>query len=99
MSTYVISRCDSRQPSLLLRFRAKTTRFRVTGDTFKTLANELNVTESQVIHMALSKLAQETFPTYEPDDEPLTSRQVAVVRKAAKAVMPKGKLLNEQSLF
>lgn len=89
----------SRQPSLLLKFRARDTLFGITGDTVKALANELNITESQVIHLALSKMAQEVFPTYEQDDGPLTSRQVAFVRKRAKAVVPKGKLLNEQSLF
>jgi hypothetical protein len=38
-------------------------------------------------------------PAYEPDDVPLTPRQVASVRKAAGVSMPKGKVLTKQSLF
>jgi len=85
--------------SLLLKFRAKDTRFGVTRETVKALASELDVTETQVVHMALSKLAEETLPAYEPDDGPLTARQIAGVRRAAKASMPKGKVLDKQSLF
>jgi len=86
-------------PSLLLRFRAKDTPFGVTRDTLKALANELDITETQVIHLALSKLAEEVLPAYELDDGPLTPHQLAAVRKAAKACMPKGKVINEKSLF
>ena len=85
--------------SLLLKFRAKDTRFGVTRETVKALASELDVTETQVVHMALSKLAEETLPAYAPDDGPLTARQMASVRRTAKASMPKGKVLNKQSLF
>jgi hypothetical protein len=85
--------------SLLLKFRTKDTRFGVTRDTVRALASELGVTETQVVHMALSKLAEETLPAYEPDDGPLTARQIASVRKAAKAGAPKGKVLDTQTLF
>ena len=74
--------------SLLLKFRTKDTRFGVTRDTVKALASELDVTETQVMHIALSKLAQETLPAYEPDDGPLTARQIASLRKAAEVSMP-----------
>ena len=85
--------------SLLLKFRTKDTRFGVTRDTVKALASELDVTETQVVHIALSKLVEETLPAYEPDDGPLTARQIASLRKAAKASMPKGKVLDKQTLF
>jgi hypothetical protein len=85
--------------SLLLKFRTKDGRFGVTRDTVKALASELDVTETQVVHIALSKLAEETLPAYEPDDGPLTARQIASVRKAAKAGMPRGKPLDTQTLF
>ena len=85
--------------SLLLKFRTKDTRFGVTRSTVKALASELDVTETQVVHMALSKLAEETLPAYEPDDGPLTARQLAGVRKTAKAMAPKGKVLGKQTLF
>lgn len=85
--------------SLLLKFRAKDTRLGVTRETVKALANELDVTETQVVHIALSKLAEETLPAYVPDDGPLTTRQMSALRRAAEAALPKGKVLGKQSLF
>jgi len=85
--------------SLLLKFRSKDGRFGVTRETLKTLASQLDTTETQVVHLALSKLAEEMLPAYEADDGPLTARQLSNVRKAAKACMPKGKVLGRQRLF
>jgi hypothetical protein len=85
--------------SLLLKFRSKDSRFGVTRDTVKALASELDVSETLVVHMALAKLAEETLPSYEPDDGPLTAREVARVRKAAKATLPKGKIVERLKLF
>ena len=85
--------------SLLLKFRAKDGRFGVTRDTVKALASQLDTTETQVVHLALSKLAEEMLPAYEADDGPLTTRQLSNVRKMAKASMPKGKVLEKQRLF
>ena len=85
--------------SLLLKFRAKDTRFGVTRGTVRTLASELDITETQVVHMALSKFAQEMLPAYEPDEGPLSALQVAVLRKAAASSLPKGKVLEKLSLF
>ena len=85
--------------SLLLKFRSKDSRFGVTRDTVKALASELDTTETQVVHLALRKLATELLPAYEADDGPLTAAQLAIVRKQAKAAMPKGKVLGKQSLF
>lgn len=85
--------------SLLLKFRAKDSRLGVTRETVKALASELDTTETQVVHMALRRLATELLPAYEADDGPLTAAQRAVVRKQAKAAMPTGKVLDKQSLF
>ena len=84
---------------LLLKFRSRDTRSGVTRETVKSLAAELDVTETQVVHMALSKLAEEVLPAYERDDGPLKAAEVTAVRKRAKAAMPKGKVLDKQSLF
>ena len=85
--------------SLLLKFRSKNTCFGVTRETVKALASALDTTETQVVHMALSKLAAEMLPAYEADDGPLTKAELASVRKRAKASTPKGKVLAKQSLF
>ena len=85
--------------SLLLKFRSQNTRFGVTRETVKALASELDTTETQVVHLALSRLAEEMLPAYEADEGPLTAAQLAMVRKQAKAAMPKGKVVAKQGLF
>ena len=90
---------NTTQDSMLLKFRAKDTHFGVTRDTVKALAAELDTTETQVVHMALSKLAQEMLPAYEPDAGPLTARELASVRRMAKKALPKGQVLDVQRLF
>ena len=85
--------------SLLLKFRAKDSRFGVTRDTVRALASELDISETLVVHMALSRFAEEMLPAYDPDDGPLTARQLAALRKAAARVLPQGKVVNRSSLF
>lgn len=85
--------------NLLMKFRAKDTPFGVTRGTVKALASELDVTETQVIHLALSKFARDILPAYAQDDGPLTAKQVAAIRKDAKKHLPTGKSLSRQDLF
>ena len=85
--------------SMLLKFRAKDTRFGVTRDTVKAMAAELDTTETAVVHMALSKLAEEMLAAYEQDSGPLTARELASVRRVAKKALPKGKVLDTKNLF
>ena len=85
--------------NLLVKFRSKDTQFGVTRGTVKALAKELDVNETQVIHMALSKLAGDVLPAYELDDGPLTAKQVAALRKDVEKHNPRGKLISRESLF
>ena len=85
--------------NLLVKFRAKDTQFGVTRSTMKALASELDLSETQVIHMALSKFASDVLPAYAPDDGPLTAKQTAALRKDATKHLPKGKVLFRQDLF
>jgi hypothetical protein len=85
--------------SLLVKFRVKDTPFGVTRETVKKIADLYDLSETEVVHMALSRLAKDELPAYEADDGPLTSRQVQALRKAAAATLPKGKVLREESLF
>lgn len=85
--------------TLLVKFRSKDTPFGVTRGTVKALAKELDVNETQVIHMALSKLAGDVLPAYELDDGPLTAKQVAALRKDVEKHFPRGKLISRESLF
>jgi hypothetical protein len=85
--------------NLLVKFRSKDTQFGVTRRTVKALAKELDVNETQVIHMALSKLASDVLPAYELDDGPLTAKQVAALRQDVEKHFPRGKLISRASLF
>ena len=85
--------------SLLLKFRPTDSIVGVTRKTVKAMALRLGVPETQVVHLALSKLAVETLPGYESDDGPLTARQLAAVKADAANHMPSGKVLSEESLF
>jgi hypothetical protein len=85
--------------NLLVKFRTKDTQFGVTRGTVKALAKELDVNETQVIHMALSKFAADVLPAYAPDDGPLTAKQVRAIRKDVDKHLPKGKVLSRATLF
>jgi hypothetical protein len=84
---------------LLIKFRSKEIQFGVTRTTVKAIAKELDVNETQVIHMALSKFATDVLPAYAPDDGPLTAKQVLALRKDAAKHLPKGKPLSRETLF
>ena len=84
---------------LLLKFRSRDTQFGVTRETVKAMAARFDLSETEVVHMALSRLAKEELPAYEPDDGPLSARQLRSLRKAANAALPQGKVVSKQSLF
>ena len=85
--------------NLLIKFRSKDTQFGVTRTTVKAIAKELDLNETQVIHMALSRFATDVLPSYAPDDGPLTAKQLLALRKDATEHLPKGKLISSDSLF
>lgn len=85
--------------SLLLKFRPTNSVLGVTRKTVKSMAARLGVPETQVVHLALARLAEETLPGYEADDGTLTARQLAAVKADATKHLPKGKLKSEVSLF
>lgn len=85
--------------SLLLKFRRRDTQFGVTRETVKAMAERFDLSETEVVHMALSRLAKEELPAYEPDDGPLSAQDLRALRKVAGAALPKGKVVKKQSLF
>lgn len=87
------------QNTLLLKFRAKDTLFGVTRDTVKALAAQLDTTETQVVHMALSRLADDLLPAYAQDTGPLTAAELTSLRRMAKKSLPTGRVLDIKQLF
>ncbi len=84
---------------LLLKFRGKDSAYGVRRKTLKALAEELHVSETMAIHLAISRFASEVLPAYEADEGPLTSEYLAWLRRTAKERSPKGSVLRKQSLF
>lgn len=68
---------------LLVSFRSRDGMFGVTRGTMRKLAAELNLNETQVVHVALRRLADSVLPAYEADDGPLTAEQLATIRRLA----------------
>ena len=89
----------STSDNLLVKFRVKDTALGVTRSTVKAIAKVLEVNETQVIHMALSKFAADVLPAYAPDDGPLSAKQIRALREDAKKHLPQGKTLSGESLF
>jgi len=85
--------------SLLLKFRARDTQFGVTRQTVKAMAARFDLSETEIVHMALSRMAKEELPAYEADDGPLSARDVKALGKIADAALPKGRVVKKQSLF
>ena len=73
---------------LLLKFRRRDTQFGVTRDTVKKMAAMYDLSETEIVHMALSRMAKDDLPAYESDDNPLTARALNAVRKVAAASLP-----------
>ena len=81
---------------LLLKFRVKDTPYGISRDVLKAISEELDMTETMVIHLALSRFAKEVLPAYEADDGELTPMQLAAIRKA----IPQGRAKSvKSSLF
>jgi CHAD domain-containing protein len=69
--------------ALLMRFQPSDTATKISRATLAKLAKQLGYQrESEVLHYAALKLASEVLPSYEPDDGPLTDKQMAAIRKA-----------------
>lgn len=70
--------------ALLMRFQPTDTASKVSRVTLAKLAKQLGYKrESEVLHYAVLKLADEILPKYAPDDGPLTDAQLHAVQKAA----------------
>jgi hypothetical protein len=85
--------------SLLLKFRRRDTQFGVTRETVKAMAERFDVSETEVVHMALSRLAKDELPAYQADDGPLTARDLKELRRVSDAALPKGRVVMRRSLF
>ena len=66
---------------IAFRYREVDSPAGVSRETAKRLAETLGVDETQVIHRALRELAVKVLPQYEPDDGPLTAKQISQIKR------------------
>lgn len=95
VKTRTQARAKNQSTEILLRYRDIDTPYGVSRKTASKLAKTLGLTETQVIHVALAQLANQTLPRYEPDDGPLTQRQARAIRK----LVPQGAMTDKERLF
>ena len=81
--------------SIVVRYRDRDSPSGVRRQTTTRMAKQLGVSESEVVHLALAKLAREILPRYSPDDAPLTPEQLAAIRK----LEPQGRMEAHDRLF
>ncbi|HQS58354.1 MAG: hypothetical protein B7Y56_09725 [Gallionellales bacterium 35-53-114] len=84
--------------NLLLKFKSKDSPYGVTRETLKALADEMDISETMVVHLAISRLAKEVLPAYGIDEGQLTVGDINRLRKAAEPMLPKGKVISTQYL-
>jgi hypothetical protein len=80
---------------ILLRYRDKDTAYGVTRKTATRLAESLGLSETQVVHVALAKLARQTLPRYEVDEGPLARNQMDAIDR----LQPPGRMKVKKSLL
>jgi hypothetical protein len=85
--------------NLLLKFKSKDSPYGVTRETLKALADEMDMSETMVVHLAIARFAKEVLPAYEADDGPLTAGDIKRLGKAAEPMLPKGKVISTRSLL
>ena len=76
-----------------LRFPSVDADYAISRTTLSRLAARLGMSEVETVHYALKQLAKEKSPAYEPDDGPLTRRQIAAIRKR----VPQGRVKSVKS--
>ena len=80
---------------ILLRYRERDTAYGVTRQTTARIAENLGLSETQVVHVALANLARQTLPRYEVDNGPLSEKQMDEIDR----LQPPGRMKVKQSLF
>jgi len=84
-----------RTDNVLLRYRERDTPFAVSRQTATRLSDQLGLSETQVIHLALAELAAKHLPRYAPDDGAVSTEVIREIRKR----VPQGKMSITQRLF
>jgi hypothetical protein len=74
---------SKKKSELLFRLPEHDSEARVSRETLALLAARRGTNETEVMHYALKRLADEILPRYESDDGPITDEQLAVLKELA----------------
>ena len=95
MTSKSTSKTKTPTGQLLFRYRGTDTIAGISRRTATRIAKTLGLTETQAIHLALARLAQETLPRYEADNGALTAKQLRAIKK----LEPQGRMVTSENLF
>lgn len=73
----------TKKSDLLFRMPERDSEVRISRDTLARMAAARGTSETEVLHLAARRLADEILPLYEPDDGPLSDAQMARVAELA----------------
>lgn len=73
----------TKKSELLFRMPEEDSEARVSRPTLARMAAIRGTSETEVLHLAARRLADEILPFYEPDDAPLTDKQMARIEVLA----------------
>ena len=74
---------EDKNSVLPFRMPVRDSQARVSRKTLARLAQFRGTSETEVIHFALKKLAEETLPRYKPDNGPLSDSQTKRIQEMA----------------
>ncbi|HFD6683709.1 TPA: hypothetical protein ACF5RG_003563 [Providencia alcalifaciens] len=76
---------EKRAKNVLFRLKTQDTPNGISEKTFEALVQLLGVNQTDVMHLALRKYADELLPAYEADDFDLTDAQIQYLRESSSA--------------
>ncbi|WP_438334705.1 hypothetical protein [Edwardsiella tarda] len=69
----------------VFRLRAKDSPNAISGSTLEALMTVTGMTKTELVHLALRKLADTFLPHYEKDEGPLSAAQIQTIRELSTA--------------
>lgn len=76
---------EKQASSFLFRLRSQDTPTGISSDTFEKLIQETGLSKTDLLHLALRKMADEYLPRYELDDADITEAQIQYLRDISPA--------------
>ncbi|UVN08042.1 hypothetical protein [Leclercia adecarboxylata] len=76
---------EKQASSFLFRLRSQDTPTGISAETFNALIQEMGLSKTEVVHLALRHLADEYLPAYEVDDAAPTEAQIQYLRDISPA--------------